>query len=1312
MSTPQRVIAATGISRYIRLERCGRFLRYYLRPSEAAQTETRYGLGHEPLSPLLAEAGNAFEAEVVATLPAAPYNLQEYAAPVTSATVLGTPPGMQRFLYQATLEGTIGGQPCLGVADLIHVARAADGALSITVLDVKSATHDQVEYRVQVAFYLRLLRGMLAAEGVAAVTLAGGILHRSAEGTMPPWDAPAARFDVAPYDLVLDHLFDPVAGDVAGVLARDLTEIPYALSNKCDGCTFNQLCLRESAEAQSIALVPTVRPAQIAALHRAGVTTLRALVDLKALPERGQPRRAFATAPGQAATVAVLAANPLIAPEVDRLVQRARAILHRFAPSVAAPFTLLDAAPSQLPGDGVNPHLVKIFLDAQHDYLRDRVYLAGALIIGPAGRHASVRMADGPPDDASEGALLLALLRDVVAALPAVAGDAGPVPLHLYLYDASEQRIWLDALTRHLDDLSTIPAFYDLLTSNGGVEQPMFSFLANELRDRWNLGLTCPNLHSVAALLRFTWADDAHDFRRAFAFRVFDNTDQRADGVWIERRSQFSSSIPLEYVYGAWGRLPAAAHAAPLYRQCTPDLLRSFQARRLAALAHIEGRLNPGDHSRFVKDPLPVAAVTVGQPLPDLARALTEFLGMEHHAALQGLFALLQLPPERRVVTGRTLPLRCETVAVINKRTVATFALAYDAFGLAASLRATARIKDGDWLVLNALDHQQPWEIIRGRIAVVQSFAADTITVELLDMTSFGSDFKYAHEVKLVPQAGDLYTLDEMADDLNADKYARAVAHAGGNALYAALTGVPAAPSPATAPQAAIFLDAVRRAVPDLRLTEAQAAVVAGQSDAPLLCVQGPPGTGKTATLGWAILARVFAANAPSMRVLVCAKTHKATTLVLGSVAARLAQIRPTRVGGPLHALRVLKLSNDEDEILPDGVQRLNPRHAARAAELLGATGGQVVLGGTPGGIYTLMNRVGKRDGELPWGDGPFDLLVIDEASQMSLPEALLASAFLRRGGQVVVVGDHRQMPPILAHPWPSERRRAAITHHPDRSIFAALVDLGCPTVRLDESFRLHQTQARFLAEHIYQRDAIAFHSQRQATLPPLPASVSDPFVVAALRPEYPIVVIEHNETGSQQVNLTEVELIAPIAAACHTALRLDGRDGLGIVVPHNAQKAALRARLPQLAEAGAIDTVERFQGGERDVIIVSATASDPSYILAEAEFLLNLNRLNVAFSRPRKKLIVVASAALFRFLCTDLALFEHALLWKYLRYRYADTALWGGSRAGAQVAVRGHPAGHPITATLADVVPAEAAPPSDLSRPPAPLAERMREGF
>ncbi len=88
--------------------------------------------------------------------------------------------------------------------------------------------------------------------------------------------------------------------------------------------------------------------------------------------------------------------------------------------------------------------------------------------------------------------------------------------------------------------------------------------------------------------------------------------------------------------------------------------------------------------------------------------------------------------------------------------------------------------------------------------------------------------------------------------------------------------------------------------------------------------------------------------------------------------------------------------------------------------------------------------------------------------------------------------------------------------------------------------------------------------------------------------------------------------------------LGLDAKHGLGVVVPHRGQKFMLREMLPDYAEA--IDTVERFQGSERDLIIVSATVSDREYAAAESDFLLEPRRFTVAISRPKRKVIVIAS--------------------------------------------------------------------------------------
>jgi superfamily I DNA and/or RNA helicase len=168
------------------------------------------------------------------------------------------------------------------------------------------------------------------------------------------------------------------------------------------------------------------------------------------------------------------------------------------------------------------------------------------------------------------------------------------------------------------------------------------------------------------------------------------------------------------------------------------------------------------------------------------------------------------------------------------------------------------------------------------------------------------------------------------------------------------------------------------------------------------------------------------------------------------------------------------------------------------------------------------------------------------------------------------------------------------------------------------------------------------------------------------------VVVVEHAEHDSLKRNDTEIAILAPIIESARDLLRLDPRDGIGVVVPHRAQRAALRDLFPDLAEADAIDTVERFQGGERDLIVVSATASDPEFVLAEARFLLNPNRLNVAISRPRKKLIIIGSTTIFRLVPPDMEVFESALLWKRLRYEFAAVELWEGEIAGASVRISG----------------------------------------
>ena len=111
-----------------------------------------------------------------------------------------------------------------------------------------------------------------------------------------------------------------------------------------------------------------------------------------------------------------------------------------------------------------------------------------------------------------------------------------------------------------------------------------------------------------------------------------------------------------------------------------------------------------------------------------------------------------------------------------------------------------------------------------------------------------------------------------------------------------------------------------------------------------------------------------------------------------------------------------------------------------------------------------------------------------------------------------------------------------------------------------------------------------------------------------------------------------------------------------------------LQARLPSLA--GAVDTVERFQGGERELIIVSATVSDLAYAQSESNFLLEPRRLTVAVSRPKRKLIVLASRTVFSLIPADLDDYERGALWKHLRHECDTQVLWTGEFGGYELRV------------------------------------------
>jgi hypothetical protein len=192
---PRRRISATTLAQYVRFGSCDRLLYLTRHPEKAAELEDRWRVSQQPLTPLLHATGEAFESDIVRRVDAAGevvVDLQHKSASSTVEQIRAAAQGCRVVLAQARLEGQIGEWPGGGNADLIWlIPGSEEGSLSAIVADVKSSLHERVEHRLQVAFYVRLLRQMAVAAGVALEAVQGAVLHREAGDALPEID-PAA----------------------------------------------------------------------------------------------------------------------------------------------------------------------------------------------------------------------------------------------------------------------------------------------------------------------------------------------------------------------------------------------------------------------------------------------------------------------------------------------------------------------------------------------------------------------------------------------------------------------------------------------------------------------------------------------------------------------------------------------------------------------------------------------------------------------------------------------------------------------------------------------------------------------------------------------------------------------------------------------------------------------------------------------------------------------------------------------------------------------------------------------------------------
>lgn len=354
--------------------------------------------------------------------------------------------------------------------------------------------------------------------------------------------------------------------------------------------------------------------------------------------------------------------------------------------------------------------------------------------------------------------------------------------------------------------------------------------------------------------------------------------------------------------------------------------------------------------------------------------------------------------------------------------------------------------------------------------------------------------------------------------------------------------------------------------------------------------IQGPPGTGKTFVLAQIVKQRL----AREERILITAATHRA-------------------IHNALNMVRRVVPDAGESAMVKIGPEIYDPELRTRQYEtfstspLVSSDGGYVV-GATP-----FAARSGRLRGV------EFDVVIIDEASQVTLPLAVMA---MLSADTYLLIGDHQQLPPVV-HSLPTREAHLA-------SAFSRLRRQGFSTM-LDITYRMNAELTCWPSENFYHgklRPAERNAGRRIALSRPARnfAEILDPAT--------PMVFVELHHDSSTHSSTEEATLVANLLeelTRCGISL-----SDIAVVVPFRRQARLIRTFLKAKALFQAeyvselvIDTVERIQGQEREVVIVSMTASEPAYIEGLIEFLLQPNRLNVAVTRARSKVIVIGSEQL-----------------------------------------------------------------------------------
>ncbi|WHZ23062.1 MAG: TM0106 family RecB-like putative nuclease [Nitrospira sp.] len=376
---------------------------------------------------------------------------------------------------------------------------------------------------------------------------------------------------------------------------------------------------------------------------------------------------------------------------------------------------------------------------------------------------------------------------------------------------------------------------------------------------------------------------------------------------------------------------------------------------------------------------------------------------------------------------------------------------------------------------------------------------------------------------------------------------------------------------------------------------------ITGSMAGDCLVIQGPPGTGKTFAASRVITALL----AKNKKIGISSNSHKAVVNLITACGDASRELGTSLLG--------MKVGGEVDS----GVLAANPgvQFIASSADARG-----LYHGGVVGGTAWLFTR--------PEWEDVLDFLFIDEAGQVPLANAI---AMARCAKNLVLLGDQMQLEQPIQGSHPGDAGLSVLQYAlkdtvaslPDVPLFHAVVpsEYG---LFLGESRRMHPSVCRFISESMYES---RLRSHSDCTRQRIIVQAGSNGLIAR---ESGIVFVRVEHDGNIQQSDEEVEQVKAIYNELSGRIYI-GKDGsmrqlalenFLFIAPYNAQVRALHAALSPGARVGSVD---KFQGQEAPVCILSLCSSYGEYGSRGLAFILDRNRLNVAISRAQCLAIVVA---------------------------------------------------------------------------------------